>query len=72
MELLRGGSERELLKLDFFDWGYTMGCPWPSYRPDLAAVEFRVKYQPKVGPPLFSDTARVTLAGPGKPGYERR
>ncbi len=54
---------QKLLKHDFFDWGYTMGCPWPSYKPDLTHVEFRVRYQPKVGPPLYSDTARVTLAG---------
>ena len=61
---------QKLLKHDFFDWGYTMGMPWlgkprGSYRPDLTRVELRVRYQPKEGPPLYSDPAQVTLAGQG-------
>ena len=56
---------QKLLKRDFFEWGYTLGLPWGSYRPDITKVEMRVRYQPKVGAPLFSDPARVTLAGQG-------
>ncbi len=56
---------QKLLKHDQFGWGYTMACPWGTYRPDIGRLQIRVVYQPKDGMALYSDPAPVTLAGQG-------
>jgi hypothetical protein len=55
---------QKLLKRDMWGWGYSLGCPWSNYRPDLTRVELRVSYEPKGGVILYGDTSSVTLISP--------
>jgi hypothetical protein len=52
---------KRLLKRDMIGWGYTLFLPWGSYSADLAHVQLQVRYQPRMGAPLFAQPASVSL-----------
>ena len=50
---------------DGWGQGYTMNLPWPSYRPDLAQVDMRIRYKPAKGLPIYGKSTVVLNNGPG-------
>jgi hypothetical protein len=65
---LDSATLKKLLKRDAIGWGYTMFLPWGSFRPDIARVSLRVRYQPLQGAPLFAESAAMTLNHEGESG----
>jgi hypothetical protein len=57
--------KQNYLRHDFWGWGYSLGFPWTTYRPDLTRVEMRAGYLPRSGMMLFGDLSSVTLGGQG-------
>lgn len=68
---------KRLLRRDPVGWGYTLFLPWGTYRPDIARVQLRLRYEPPRGTPLYAEgspltlsqeqSATVPLAGRGNP-----
>jgi hypothetical protein len=56
-------SLRKYARHDYIGWGYTLGLPWQTYRPDLCHVQMRVRYESgKPGTlPLFTNPTPLTL-----------
>jgi hypothetical protein len=52
---------RRQLSHDTIGWGYTLLLPWGTYRPDLAHIGLRVRYDPAKGLPIFADPATLTF-----------
>lgn len=50
-----------LLVKDGIGWGYTLFLPWGSIRPDLRALQFRVRFEPEGGTPLYAEICHVHL-----------
>jgi hypothetical protein len=49
------------LRHDTIGWGYTLLLPWGTYRPDLAEVVLKVRYDPIKGVPIYANPATVTF-----------
>lgn len=49
------------LRRDTIGWGYTLLLPWATYRPDLAQVLLKVRYDPPKGVPIYSQPTTVTF-----------
>jgi hypothetical protein len=46
---------------DTIGWGYTLLLPWGTYRPDLAQVVLKVRYDPTKGVPIYANPSTITF-----------
>src|SRR5262249_24392601 len=52
--------------------GYTIGLPWPSYRPDIRQIHLTLRFDPaKDGQPLSTVSGLMTLSGGGAAGVQQ-
>ena len=56
---------RKLLRHDPIGWGYTVPFMWSTYRPDVARVQMKVRYEPTKGTPLYAESASMVIDNPG-------
>ena len=49
------------MRRDTIGWGYSLFLPWGSYRPDIAAVHFKTRYERPKGIPIYNESGPVTL-----------
>jgi hypothetical protein len=52
----------QLLNKDTIGWGYSLFLPWGTYKPEITQIRLRVRYDPKQGTPLFTESGPLTLA----------
>lgn len=52
---------KRLLRKDTIGQGYTLFLPWGTYQPSINKILVKVCYQPAHGPPVYGDTAPITL-----------
>jgi hypothetical protein len=50
-----------LLRRDFLGWGYTVGLPWSTFRPDVTKVVLKLRFDPAKGAPLYDTCAPMAL-----------
>jgi hypothetical protein len=61
---------RRLLRRDLLGWGYTVGLPWTSYRPEVARVVLKLRFDHGLDPskgPLFDSTCPMPIQHPDRP-----
>jgi hypothetical protein len=49
------------LRHDTIGWGYTLLLPWGTYKPDLAQIVLRVRYDLAKGAPIYANPATITF-----------
>jgi hypothetical protein len=54
------------VRKDTLGWGYNLWLPCNTFHPGLHRVELVVKYQPKVGIPVWSGATKVAVSEGGK------
>jgi hypothetical protein len=54
---------QRLLTKEMMGWGYTLGLPWGTYRPDITQIRLRLRYDPAQGAPFYTEST-VTLTSP--------
>jgi hypothetical protein len=59
--ILKQATLQSCLRHDTIGWGYTLLLPWGTYRPDLAQIVLRVRYDPANGAPIYTNPATITF-----------
>jgi hypothetical protein len=65
---------KRLCKRGELGWGYTLFLPWGSYRPDIAAVHLKLRWEPAIkGMPLYAQAATMSLdhSNNPKPAFQQ-
>jgi hypothetical protein len=52
---------QKLLRKDPIGWGYTLFLPWGTYKPEIAQIHLKLRFEPSQGGPLYCDGSRLTL-----------
>jgi hypothetical protein len=59
--------DRDMLKRlerrDAIGWGYNLYLPWGTYRPDIAQVRLRTRYEEQGSAPIYAEGAPLVLRG---------
>jgi hypothetical protein len=52
---------KRLLRRDPIGWGYTVGLPWSTFKPEVARVQLKLRFDPLKGAPLYDLGQPMTL-----------
>ena len=52
---------KRLHKKDVIGEGYTIFLPWATYKPEIARIQLKVRYEPVKGAPLYAASSPLTL-----------
>ena len=71
--VFKGDALKNLLQKDaWLGQGYTVGLPWPSYRPDIKEVHMNMTFEPADGgQPIATMSGIMTLGGPSGAGIQQ-
>jgi hypothetical protein len=52
---------KRLAKKDVIGWGYSLYLPWGTYKPEIAQVRLRLRYEAPGAVPLYNESAPIIL-----------
>jgi hypothetical protein len=62
---LDNATLKQLERRDAIGWGYNLYLPWGTYRPDIAQVRLRTRYEEPGSPPIYAEGPPIMLKGNG-------